>query len=387
SFVPGTAYPSPAGAVTTSGVPYDADAVLLMSEIDAVQNQAADTAVRTPGFSPFNTWSAACSPTGPAATANTCYPPAVDFTPTYYLINGHSFDRTNPALSAVSVGSNDSTGNVLLRFVNASLRMKMPSVVGLQMALIAEDGHLQPDVALALTKGTTLATCPSGNAPVVGGGPKVQNDWFMPAGKVLDIVVKPAGTAAGSYASAYYPAFDRSLSLSTNNLRDGGMQAFIVTNGGVLTVNATTGLSSFANVSLVAQTVAVQANPDNYILPAKATSFSGNVLYTAVGIVNGTLVGGPAGVVLNPNGAFTYTGTTATTFQYCGNGATSPTASPTMCTTVTIAAATVGSPPTALGDSFTSRVATLLNVSQPGVLANDTDPTGYALFASTSNTA
>ena len=387
AFASGTAYPSPAGAVTTTGVPYDADAVLLMSEIDAVQNQAADTAVLTTGFSPTKTWTPACSPTGPAATANTCYPPAVDFTPTYYLINGHSFDRTNPAVSAVSVGSNYSNGNVLLRFVNAGLRMHMPSVVGLRMALIADDAHLQPDVVLALTKGTALATCPSGNMPIVGGCPKVQNDWFMPAGKVLDIVVKPTGTAAGGYASAYYPAFDRQLSLSTNNLRDGGMQAFIVTNGGALTVNATTGLSSFANVSLAAATVAVQANPDNYILPAKATSFSGNVLYNDVGITAATLVGTPAGVTLNPNGAFTYTGTTATSFQYCGNGATSPTASPTMCATVTIAAATVGSPPTALGDSFTSKVATLLNVSQPGVLANDTDPTGYALFASTSNTA
>jgi hypothetical protein len=353
--------------------------------------------VRTSGFSPFNTWSPACSPTGPAATANTCYPPAVDFTPTYYLINGHSFDRTNPALSAVSVGSNDSTGNVLLRFVNASLRMKMPSVVGLQMALIAEDGHLQPDVALALTKGTTLATCPSGNAPVVGGCPKVQNDWFMPAGKVLDIVVKPTGTAGGSYASAYYPAFDRSLSLSTNNLRDGGMQAFVVTNGGALTVNAATGLSSFANVSLVAQTVAVQANPDNYILPAKATSVSGNVLYNDVGIVNATLVGTPAGVVLSPNGAFTYTGTTATTFQYCGNGESAPSsAADPLCATVTITPAAVGGSPVANDSSFTSAVNTLLNVQEPGVLAaarangsgaDDTDPTGYPLFASTSNTA
>jgi hypothetical protein len=387
TFAAGTAYPSPTGAVTTTGVPYDADAVLLMSEIDAVQNAAADAAVRTPGFSPFKTWTPACSPTGPAATANTCYPPAVDFTPTYYLINGHSFDRSNPALSAVSVGSNYSTGNVLLRFVNASLRMKMPSVVGLQMALIADDGHLQPDVALALNKGTTLATCPSGNTPIVGGCPKVQNDWFMPAGKVLDVVVKPTGTAAGGYASAYYPAFDRSLSLSTNNLRDGGMQAFIVTNGGALTVNATTGLGTFANVSLTGATVAVQANPDNYILPAKATSFSGNVLYNDVGIVNAALVGAPAGVALNPNGAFTYTGSTATSFQYCGNGATDPTASPTLCATVTITAATVGNPPTATADTFTSNVNTLLNVSEPGVLANDSDPNHYPLFASTSNTA
>jgi hypothetical protein len=386
TFAPGSAYPSPTGAVTTTGVPYDADAVLLLSEIDAVQNAAADTAVLTAGFSPFATWSPACSPTGPATTANTCYPPAVDFTPTYYMIDGHSFDRTNPALSAVNVGSSYSSGNVLLRFVNASLRMHMPSMVGLQMDLIAEDGHLQPDVLLSLSKGTALTTCPSGNTPIVGGCPKVQNDWFMPAGKVLDIAVKPAGTAAGGYASTFYPAFDRQLSLSTNNQRDGGMQAFVVTNGGTLTVNATTGLASFANVSNASlAAVAVQANPDNYILPAKATSFSGNVLANDNGIVSATLVGAPAGVVLNPNGFFTYTGTTATSFQYCGNGGTAPNAQ--LCATVTITNAAVGGVPTANADAFASKVATLLNVSQPGVLANDTDPTGYPLFASTSNTA
>jgi len=386
TFVPGTAYPSPAGAANATGVPYDADAVMLLSEIDAVQNSAADAAVLTTGFSPYTTWTPACSPTGPAATRNTCYPPAVDFTPTYYMINGHSFDRTNPALSAVNVGSSYSTGNVLLRFVNAGLHLHMPSVVGLQMDLIAEDGHLQPDVTLALAKGTALTTCPSGNTPIVGGCPKVQNDWFMPAGKVLDIVVRPAGTAAG-YASTYYPTFDRQLSLSTNNQRDGGMQAFLVTNGGALSVNATTGLSSFANVSLAAATVAVQANPDNYILPAKATTFSGNVLANDSGIIGATLVGAPSGVVLSRNGLFTYTGSTAKTFQYCGNGATNPVATPNLCATVTITPAAVGAVPTANADSFASKVATLLNVSQPGVLANDSDPTGYPLAASTSNTA
>jgi len=253
TFAAGTAYPSPAGAVTTTGVPYDADGVLLLSEIDAVQNQAADTAVRTTGFSPFTKWSPACSPSGPAATASTCYPPTVDYTPTYYLIDGHSFDRTNPALSALSVGSNDSTGTVLLRFVNAGLRMHMPSVIGLQMALIAEDGHLQPDVVLALTKTTAaLTTCPSGNALIVGACPKVQNDWFMAAGKVLDIAVKPAGTTGGNYSSAYYPTFDRQLSLSTNNERDGGMQAYVLINAGTPTLSTTGAVTGYSNVPQLA---------------------------------------------------------------------------------------------------------------------------------------
>ena len=104
---------------------------------------------------------------GPTATANTCYPPAVDFTPVYYLIDGQSFDRTNPGGSALTPGATTCTaasppvctttttyrsGNVLLRFVNAGLRMHLPSVVGLPMALIAEDGNLQPDQAVGMTK-------------------------------------------------------------------------------------------------------------------------------------------------------------------------------------------------------------------------------------------
>jgi hypothetical protein len=381
TFTPGTAYPSPAGAKTATGVPYDADGVLLLSEIDAVQNASADTAVLTAGFSPFTKWTPACSPTGPAATANTCYPPAVDFSPTYYLINGRSFDRTNPAVSALNIGSNDSNGTVLLRFVNAGLRMHVPSVIGLQMTEVAEDGHLAPDLALALRTGQTFVTCPSGNLPVAGGCPKTQNDWFMAAGKVYDIAVHPAGTTGGTYTSTFYTAFDRELSLSTNNERDGGMQALVVLNGGTATANGAGVTTGFSNVSLTGVTVTAQAVADNFILPAKATGFTGNVLANDVGITGATLVGTATGVVLNANGSFTYTGTTAATFQYCGNGATNPTTSPTLCATVNIAPASVGGAPTANAQAFTSNVSTLLNVNLPGVLTGDTDPTGYPLTA------
>ena len=397
SFVPGTAYPSPAGALNTTGFPYDADGVLLMSEIDAVQNQAADTAVRTTGFSPFRTWTPACSPSGPPATANTCYPPAVDYTPTYYMINGHAFDQTNPAFSALNVGSSDKTGTVLLRFVNAGLRMHMPSVYGLQMAEIADDGHLQPDVRLALTKGTTLATCPSGNKPILGGCPKVQNDWFMPAGKVLDIAVQPAGTSGGTFTSAAYPAFDRALSLSTNNERNGGMQAYVLLNGGTSTVSATTGLTSFSNVSLAGVTVTAQANPDTFILPANSIApFTFNVLANDVGVTNAVPTGAAACTAtgglnqtncLYPNGMYVYVPgavNTPLSFTYCGNGATSG----ATCSTVKVNAASLGNQPTpgTTGKTFASRVNTLLNVQEPGVLFTDKDPTGYRLYASIQNT-
>ncbi len=72
---------------------------------------------------------AACS-NGAAA----CYPPAVNYTPTYYLINGQSFDKTNATNSlfpvSVPTGISPVSGNVLVRLVNAGLRMHVPSIVG-----------------------------------------------------------------------------------------------------------------------------------------------------------------------------------------------------------------------------------------------------------------
>jgi hypothetical protein len=424
----GTAYPAPAGATAANlaGLQYDADGVAMMSEIDAVQNRAVDAFLVKSATCPVNTgactgtvsaaaetakWTYACSTTGPIATANTCYPPAVDFTPTYYLINGQSFDRTNPGASALTPGVTTCTaaappvcttanaphvtGNVLLRFVNAGLRMHLPSIVGLPMALIAEDGNLQPDQALGMTK-TAHTACPSGLLPIAGACPKVQADWFMAAGKVLDVMVQPAGTAT-AYSASYYPTFDRQLSLSANSIeRDSGMQALLALNAGTRNVNATTGVTTLSGITLaVGLTATAAANPDNYIVPHGATTFSGNVLANDVGIHNASspctaggsigpqaiTAGGAGPGTLNPDGSFTLTAIPAAfsgsaTFTYCGNGNTAYTA------TVTLTAATVGGVPVARADSYTSNVATLISVSAgQGVLTNDSDPSGYPLTA------
>ena len=140
--------------------------------------------------------------------AQACYPPAVNFDPRYYLINGIAFDSTNRLASTFAgpdaVGT---TGMVLLRFVNAGLRMHVPSVVGLDMSLIAEDGNVLP------------------------GTPKIQNEVFLAAGKTYDVLVNPS-QAGGAYEAKKYAVFDRQLSLSTNNQRDGGMQGYIKVNAG-----------------------------------------------------------------------------------------------------------------------------------------------------------
>jgi len=150
----GCAYP---GAIAgTCAVNYNSEIPLLLSEIDPVQNNAVNTAVNTGGFSETTVWSGqpggcgnllnadGTSNVAGAATAGptpfgTCYPPAVNYTPFYYLINGVAFNKTNAAASlfAATAGAGTTgpvttgiTGTVLARLVNAGLRMHVPSIVG-----------------------------------------------------------------------------------------------------------------------------------------------------------------------------------------------------------------------------------------------------------------
>src|SRR5712664_4091973 len=231
--VAGTAYPA---VGTTPAVTYNADVPLLLSEIDPVQNNAVAKAVTLTGFSETTVWSGLPGGCGNPATANSgnCYPPAVNYTPLYYLFNGVAFNKTaaataNPSLFPATAGTTTSTtgvvtpvttgitGNVLVRFVNAGLRMHVPSIVGSQIgaavapatvppsgfSLIAEDGNLLPGI------------------------PRVQSEVFMAAGKTYDVMINVP--AAGGTA---LPVFDRQLSLSSNATgRDSGMLAYIGING------------------------------------------------------------------------------------------------------------------------------------------------------------
>ena len=116
--------------------------------------------------------------------AGACYPPAVNYTPMYYLINGVAFSKASPTASLFTAAipnnppTGTPTGKLLVRLVNAGSRMHMPamvrSVTGAALtpgfAIIAEDGNPAPGV------------------------PKVQSDVFMAAGKTYDVMVNgPAG--------------------------------------------------------------------------------------------------------------------------------------------------------------------------------------------------
>ncbi len=104
---PAQAFPTVAALPVTSLAvsQYDADLPLVLSEIDPVQNASVDAAVATPGFSETAVWSGLPNGCGNPASAsfNTCYPPAVNYSPRYYLVNGVSFDRTKIASSTAQI--------------------------------------------------------------------------------------------------------------------------------------------------------------------------------------------------------------------------------------------------------------------------------------------
>ncbi len=351
----GTAYP---------GVSYNADLSLLFSEIDPAQNRAVNAAVNTAGFSETTVWSGlkgGCGdPTSPIY--NTCYPPAVNYTPLYYLINGVAFNKTNPSASVfpASVSSVPSGGNVLVRLVNAGLRMHVPSIVGSTtgaaansgFSLIAEDGNLLPGLA------------------------RVQSEVFMAAGKTYDVMMNtpPSGGTA-------VPVYDRELSLSGNAIaRDAGMLAYISVNG--------------AGLPAVPSLAGAVANPDTYNSIVAGQTFivsdpSKGVISNDVNVYGVQVVTAPqkGSLTLNANGTFTYTANAGwsggDSFVYQGNG------NPAVQTTVTLGAAAIEAAGgiTMNNASYTSTMATYIKIPSPGPLAADKDMAGYPLTVVTGSVA
>ncbi len=375
-----------------TGVSYNAEVPLLFSEIDPVQNRAVDAAVNAAGFSETTVWSGLPGGCGNKfnadSTANTsygnCYPPVVNYTPLYYLINGVAFDKTNTAGSLFpalpGTATIPVTGNVLVRLVNAGSRMHVPAIVGSQtgtavapavppsgFSLIAEDGNPLPGLA------------------------RVQNEVFMAAGKTYDVMVNvPTCTAVSPATTCTPPAlpiYDRELSLSGNaTARDSGMLAYIGINGSAPVAPAVTAMANPDTYSsLIAGQTLTVSDPSKGVI-ANDINVQGVALVTQA--TNGT-------VTLNADGSFSYipSGTTATadSFGYCANGASLPTlpATSPLCTTVTLGLAAIeNASGITVGDqTYTSKVATFLKVASPGVLSSDTDAKGYPLTVAASSVA
>ena len=344
--VAGTAYPN---------VTYSAEVPLLFSEIDPVQNKAVQAAVTTAGFSETKVWSGQPGGCGnPASsTYKTCYPPTVNYSPRSYLINGVAFDKTNANASrfVATAGPVTSgiTGTVLVRMVNAGLRMHVPSIVGSQtgasvpgFGLIAQDGNPLPGVT------------------------RVQTEVFMAPGKTYDVTINvpaPGGTAL--------PIFDREGSLSGNATeRDAGMLAYISVNGAgtpAIPFPAAVAVADTYNSVIAGQTLTV-SDPSKGVI-ANDTNVYGVAVSTPPS--GGTLT-------LAANGTFTYvpnSGTTSDAFTYCATNST------TACAQVILGAAPVEAAGgiTLNPDAYSSNLSTSVSIKSPGVLFNDADGAGYPL--------
>ena len=311
-----------------------------------------------------------------------CYPPAVNYTPMYYMFNGVAFNKTNASASLfpaiTGAAATPVTGNVLVRFVNAGSHMHVPSIVGSQTT--GQTGAASPTVS-----GFSLIAEDGNPLP---GLQKVQTDVFMAAGKTYDVMfnVPAAGSAA-------LPVYDRELSLSGNGInRDSGMLAYIGINGSAVPSNipALGGATARADLynSLVAGQTLTVSDPSKGVIANDTNVFGVNLLAKPA---NGS-------VILNANGTFTYvpSGTvTSDSFTYCANGTvTGSTCSSGITATVTLGPASVEAAGgiTVYNRTYTSNMATYLTIKNPGVLSsqydslnqpNDADASGFPLTVAT----
>src|SRR5437870_8271251 len=363
----GCAYPG--ATAGTCAVSYNAEIPLLLSEIDPVQNDAVSAAVNAAYFSETLVWSGqpgGCGNPTYVVSASTpaCYPPAVNYTPLYYLINGVAFSKTSPTTSLVAplppAAATGVTGTVLVRFVNAGLRMHVPSIVG----AVTTPAVVPPTTVAAAVPGFSLVAEDGNRLPGVS---RVQSEVFLPAGKTHDAMVNVP--AAGGTA---LPVFDRELSLSANAVaRDAGMLAYLSLNGAGAPVASATAVARADTYNSVVNCTAAPC------IPVTVSDSGKGLIANDTNVFGVQLLAAPTGgtLALNANGTFTYTpnvGTGSDSFTYCANGTvTGTTCSSGITATVTLGAAPIeaASGITCPNSAFSSTVATTLSIKPPGILA------------------
>ncbi|HUW62022.1 MAG TPA: multicopper oxidase domain-containing protein [Candidatus Bathyarchaeia archaeon] len=154
-----------------SGVPYDQAVTLVYSEIDPLLHAAVrDGTYGTPA-----------------------YPSTINYVPQYFLINGQPFTSPTETFPSVVAGQ-----RVLLRFLNAGLKTRVPTLMGTMVSVVAEDGNLYPY-------------------------PKEHYALLMPAGKTLDAVLVPASEGRTAI-------FDHTMGLVNATTSGGGMLTYIDVN-------------------------------------------------------------------------------------------------------------------------------------------------------------
>jgi uncharacterized repeat protein (TIGR01451 family) len=183
--VPGPAAPAQAYA----GVPYNKEVTLLFSEIDPAQHAAIDLGTFGTPSAPATTCPDDNHGGVMPMTSTLCYKPK------YFLINGKPFQSGDPALADLPVRENS-----LLRLLNAGLRSYVPTLLGADMALIAEDGN-----RYQYRVGNTFSA-----------RDQYQYSTLLASLKTTDVIVTPP-------AEGKLPVYDRRLHLVNNLTQNGGL--------------------------------------------------------------------------------------------------------------------------------------------------------------------
>jgi FtsP/CotA-like multicopper oxidase with cupredoxin domain len=179
----GTLIVRPAGAPNQAyGNPstaFNAEVTLLFSEIDPELHYSIESGnYGTP------------QPAVPAPPVRGNRTSTVEYQPKYFLINGAPY---SPGVLPIPAGTPGQ--RVLLRFLNAGLLEKTPTMQVPYMTVIAQDGNLLPYS-------------------------KQQYSVLLPAGKTIDAIITTGG-------AGYIPVFDRSLNLTSGATSPGGMLRYL----------------------------------------------------------------------------------------------------------------------------------------------------------------
>jgi K319-like protein/multicopper oxidase len=198
-------------AYGTAGSAYNTEKVLVLSEID--QNFNAN-----PGS--FN---------------------LVNYSPEFWLINGHPYPDTN----ADAIGAN-SGDRVLLRYVNAGSLHHTMTTLGLRQLVIARDAYLAASPVDAVTE-------------------------TIPAGSTVDaIATVPASAPTG----AKFPIFSRQLHLTNNGAFPGGMLLFLNVTTGVTNNPPTVDAGPNQSIGSLTANLDGTVTDDGQIQPTPTTTWS-----------------------------------------------------------------------------------------------------------------
>jgi hypothetical protein len=316
-----------------TNIVYRDQITLLYSEIDPALHAA--VAGGTYGGAP-----------GPTSTLN--------YNPKFFLINGKPYPdgSLNPAVpstlpagqTAVPAGQ-----NLLVRFLNAGLRTHVPTINGQYWQMIAEDGNPLPYLD----------------------SPRQQYTAFLPAGKTLDVLLKP--TNASPTDTVRYAIYDSRHYDTTDGNPGGGLLVKLDVGPSAPSAPVFDSTPVTTAIAGTAYTYAAHAtDPDGQTVTytLRPTPPTGMTINSATGVIS-WLAGGAAG---SPYPVTVRASDTTT-----------PTPLFSDQTFNIVVTAGANRPPVAVNDAYTAVVhaANLgpQSVAARGVLTNDTDPDGDVLTA------